>query len=66
MVEGHTLTSFPGICTDLRNAGAQVVDQEVVVDGNLFTSRSPDDVPAFRDTVDTKFASNSTQEEVVS
>ena len=47
MVSGRTLTSFPSIRTDLRNAGATVVDQEVVADGNLITSRSPDDLPAF-------------------
>lgn len=46
-VTGRTLTSFPSIRTDLRNAGAQVVDQEVARDGNLLTSRSPDDLPAF-------------------
>jgi protease I len=47
VVPGRTLTSFPSIRTDLRNAGAQVVDQEVARDGNLVTSRSPDDLPAF-------------------
>lgn len=47
VVSGRTLTSFPSIRTDLRNAGAQVVDQEVARDGNLVTSRSPDDLPAF-------------------
>lgn len=47
VVSGRTLTSFPSIRTDLRNAGAQVVDQEVARDGNLITSRSPDDLPAF-------------------
>jgi protease I len=46
-VSGRTLTSFPSIRTDLRNAGAEVVDQQVVRDGNLLTSRSPDDLPAF-------------------
>lgn len=45
VVAGRTLTSFPSIRTDLRNAGADVLDQEVVVDGNLTTSRSPDDLP---------------------
>ncbi|SPM34135.1 Putative intracellular protease/amidase [Mycobacterium rhizamassiliense] len=44
---GRTLTSYPSIRTDLRNAGANVVDKEVVVDGNLITSRSPSDLPAF-------------------
>lgn len=47
VVEGRTLTSYPSVWTDLRNAGANTVDQEVVVDGNLITSRSPDDLPAF-------------------
>jgi protease I len=47
VVAGRTLTSYPSIRTDLRNAGARVVDQEVVVDGNLVTSRSPADLPAF-------------------
>lgn len=44
---GRTLTSYPSIRTDLRNAGARVVDEEVVVDGNLISSRSPSDLPAF-------------------
>lgn len=48
---GRTLTSYPSIRTDLRNAGAHVVDEEVVVDGNLITSRSPSDLPAFSDTL---------------
>ncbi|GAB2578977.1 type 1 glutamine amidotransferase domain-containing protein [Microlunatus antarcticus] len=47
VVSGRTLTSFPSIRTDLRNAGATVVDQEIAIDGNLVTSRSPDDLPAF-------------------
>jgi protease I len=47
VVAGRTLTSYPSIRTDLRNAGAKVVDQEVVVDRNLITSRSPSDLPAF-------------------
>ena len=59
VVGGRTLTYFPSIRTDLRNAGAEVVDQDVVVDGNLITSRSPDDLPAFCDTVVARFASNS-------
>lgn len=44
---GRRLTSYRSIRTDLRNAGANVVDEEVVVDGNLITSRSPSDLPAF-------------------
>jgi protease I len=47
VVRGRTVTSWPSIRTDLRNAGAEVVDQEVVVDGNFITSRKPDDIPAF-------------------
>src|SRR6478609_9579784 len=47
VVEGRTLTSYPSIRTDIRNAGATVVDEEVVIDGNLISSRSPDDLPHF-------------------
>jgi protease I len=47
VVKGRTVTTWPSIRTDLRNAGATVVDQEVAVDGNLITSRQPDDIPAF-------------------
>ncbi|OIN78277.1 type 1 glutamine amidotransferase domain-containing protein [Mycobacterium malmoense] len=53
---GRTLTSYPSIRTDLRNAGAHVLDEEVVVDGNLITSRSPSDLPAFCSTIVTRFA----------
>ncbi|MCF6386732.1 type 1 glutamine amidotransferase [Mycobacterium sp. MBM] len=49
VAKGRTVTSYPSLRTDLRNAGATVVDQEVVVDGNLITSRTPDDLPAFCD-----------------
>ncbi|MBY0390034.1 MAG: type 1 glutamine amidotransferase [Mycobacterium pseudokansasii] len=51
VVKGRTLTSYPSIRTDLRNAGANVVDEEVVVDGNLITSRSPSDLPTFCSTI---------------
>lgn len=47
LVDGRTVTSWPSIRTDLMNAGADVVDREVVTDGNLITSRKPDDIPAF-------------------
>lgn len=47
VIQGRRLTSYPSIRTDLRNAGANVVDEEVVVDGNLITSRSPRDLEAF-------------------
>ncbi len=46
-VRGRLLTSWPSLQTDLRNAGATWVDEEVVVDQNLITSRRPDDLPAF-------------------
>lgn len=51
VAEGRTLTSYPSVWTDLRNAGATVVDEEVCVDGTLITSRTPDDVPAFSEAV---------------
>jgi protease I len=44
---GRRIASWPSLKTDLRNAGAEWVDQEVVVDGNLVSSRKPDDIPAF-------------------
>jgi protease I len=49
VIRGRTVTSWPSIRTDLRNAGANVVDREVVRDGNLVTSRKPEDIPAFTD-----------------
>ncbi|PZU41484.1 MAG: peptidase C56 [Microbacterium sp.] len=51
VVKGRTLTSYPSLKTDLRNAGADWVDQEVVVDQGFVTSRTPDDLPAFNDKV---------------
>lgn len=48
-VAGKKMTSWPSVRTDLRNAGATVVDEEVVVDGHLITSRKPGDIPAFND-----------------
>ncbi|MBV8459214.1 MAG: DJ-1/PfpI family protein, partial [Acetobacteraceae bacterium] len=45
--KGKTMTSWPSLQTDLRNAGANWVDRDVVVDGRLVTSRKPDDIPAF-------------------
>jgi protease I len=47
LVQGRTLTSYHTIQDDIRNAGGNWVDKEVVVDGNLVTSRKPDDLPAF-------------------
>jgi protease I len=46
-VQGRKMTSWPSLQTDLRNAGATWIDQEVVIDGNLVTSRKPGDLPAF-------------------
>lgn len=46
-VKGRTLTSWPSLKTDIQNAGGVWVDREVVVDGNLVTSRNPKDIPAF-------------------
>lgn len=47
IVDGRTVTGWPSIHTDLENAGGDVVDKEVAIDGNLITSRKPDDIPAF-------------------
>jgi len=47
VVRDRTLTSYPSVRTDIRNAGGHVVDEEVVIDGNLVSSRNPDDLPAF-------------------
>ena len=47
LVRGRTVASWPSIRTDLRNAGGNVVDQAAVIDGNIVTSRNPDDVEAF-------------------
>jgi protease I len=51
VVRGKRLTSWPSLQTDLRNAGAEWVDETVVTDGNLITSRKPDDLPAFNKTL---------------
>ncbi|CAM4406800.1 type 1 glutamine amidotransferase domain-containing protein [Paenibacillus tarimensis] len=47
LLKGRTLTSYPGIADEMKEAGGNFVDQEVVVDGNLITSRTPEDEPAF-------------------
>ena len=49
VVRGRRLTSWPSVATDIRNAGGNWVDEQVVIDGNLITSRKPDDLPAFSD-----------------
>ncbi|MGM1018154.1 MAG: type 1 glutamine amidotransferase domain-containing protein [Actinomycetota bacterium] len=47
VLKGRTLTSYPSLATDLRNAGAEWVDEEVIVDAGFVSSRTPDDLPAF-------------------
>jgi protease I len=49
VVDGHRVTSWPSLRTDLENAGGEFEDAEVVVDENLITSRQPQDIPAFTD-----------------
>ncbi len=56
VVRGRTVTSWPSLQTDLRNAGAEWVDKEVVVDNGLVTSRKPDDLPAFNAKIVEEFA----------
>ena len=56
VVKGRKMTSFPSIQTDLKNAGADWVDEEVVVDNGLVTSRKPDDLPAFNRKMVEEFA----------
>ena len=53
---GKRMTSWPSLKTDLTNAGAEWVDEEAVVDGNLVTSRNPDDIPAFNRAMVARFA----------
>lgn len=59
VVRGKTLTSWPSLQTDLRNAGAKWIDQEVVEDNGLVTSRKPDDLPAFNKRVIELFSKTS-------
>ena len=62
-VKGRTITSWPSLKTDLRNAGAEWVDAAVVRDGNLVTSRKPDDIPVFNREMITMFAEGPAEEE---
>ena len=55
-VQGRRITSWPSLATDLRNAGANWIDQECVVDNGLVTSRKPDDIPAFNKKMIEEFA----------
>ena len=59
VVQGRTLTSYPSVRTDIRNAGAKVVDAEVVTDQNITSSRWPDDLPAFCTRIVEQFAASS-------
>ena len=56
VVRGRKLTSWPTLETDIRNAGGEWVDEEVVVDDGIITSRKPDDIPAFNDSMIEEFA----------
>jgi len=51
IIAGKVVTGWPSIRTDLRNAGGEVVDREVAVDGTIITSRNPSDIPAFSDAI---------------
>jgi deglycase len=63
VVRGRTLTSFRSLQTDIRNAGGNWVDKEVVVDGGLVTSRKPDDLPAFNKKLIEEFAEGRHEEQ---
>ena len=56
LVKGKKITSWPSLKTDLRNAGAEWVDREVVVDNGLVSSRKPDDIPSFNEKMIQQFA----------
>jgi protease I len=61
VLQGRRITSWPSIRTDLRRAGAEVVDEEVVIDANLISSRSPDDLPAFCEAIVRAFSAVAAQ-----
>ena len=63
VVKGRTLTSYPTLQTDIRNAGGNWVDEEVVTDQGLVTSRNPDDVPAFCSKIVEEFAEGKHQQQ---
>ena len=65
VVDGRRMTSYASIRTDLRNAGANVVNEEAVTDDNLVTSRNPDDLPAFNDAMITLFSTATREAEAV-
>ena len=61
VIRGKTVTSWPSLKTDLKNAGANWVDQEVVTDGQFIFSRKPDDIPAFNRTIIEHISSKASQ-----
>lgn len=64
VLKDRTVTSFPSIRTDLRNAGAKVLDEQVVVDQGLVTSRNPDDLPAFNAKIVEEFCEGRHEQQV--
>lgn len=58
VVRGRTVTSYPSLRTDIRNAGGEVVEEEVVTDQGVTTSRGPNDLPAFNERIVREFAAN--------
>ena len=66
VVRGRTVTSWPSLQTDIRNAGGNWVDQEVVVDEGLVTSRKPDDLPAFNAKIVEEFAEGRHEQQAAS
>ena len=63
MLKGRTVTSWPSLQTDIRNAGGEWVDEEVHVDQGLVTSRKPDDIPAFIEKAIEEFAEGKHEEQ---
>lgn len=61
LVKGKTVTSWPSLKTDIKNAGGNWVDQEVAADGQFITSRKPDDIPAFNRTLIEKIGQEATR-----
>jgi protease I len=66
VVRGRKVTSWPSLQTDIRNAGGEWVDQEVVVDNGLVTSRKPDDLPAFTKKIVEEFCEGKHAEQTAS
>jgi protease I len=66
VVRGRTLTSFPSVRTDIHNAGGNWVDEEVVVDQGLVTSRKPDDLPAFNEKIVEEFCEGRHEQQAAS